>query len=129
MVSSRRPEAKLMGVVCRLVQLDITAPETIPRQSVALVIIQQQVQRLALLVLQERIPIVSNALRRSFAPLISFEETCTQGPTNCKAVQGGYKANTALAATAQVACGVGYYSPGSTAVCTICPAGQRFLAF
>jgi hypothetical protein len=58
-----------MEVVCRLAQLDITAPEMISRHSAALVIIQTQVQRLAPLVLMERGPIVSNAMRRSFVPL------------------------------------------------------------
>lgn len=52
------------------------------------------------------------------------DQTGTQNSSGCKAVQGGYKANASSGATAQVACGVGYYSPGNTDTCTICPAGH-----
>ncbi|KAG8802201.1 hypothetical protein FRC16_010183 [Serendipita sp. 398] len=42
---------------------------------------------------------------------------------SCTTVQGGWKANASSAATSQVQCGMGYYSPGATDTCTICPAG------
>ncbi|CAG7853990.1 SubName: Full=Related to GCC2 and GCC3 family protein-Laccaria bicolor {ECO:0000313/EMBL:CCA67194.1} [Serendipita indica DSM 11827] len=121
-VEQRVLQESITTMDARHVQLDTTARVMTRRLSVKPATTRALVPHPAHRALVEHGPIVC-LVRLDLHQLIDAE-TGTQNSSGCKAVQGGYKANASSGATAQVACGVGYYSPGNTDTCTICPAGH-----